>query len=224
MAEQLAFEWPVRVALGPEDYFVSEANAAAHATVSRPEDWPQGKLVVVGPAGSGKTHLARLFALQNEAEIVEAPDLAGDEPLPEGRAVVVEDADRLPPAAEEWLFHLHNRLAQGGGLLLITAATPPARWRLTLPDLASRMQAAGLALIEDPDDRLLGAVLMKQFMDRQLSPSPAALTYLVRHMDRSFAEAARVVEEMDRAALDSGRRIGRDLAREVLDNRPEGAG
>lgn len=82
------------------------------------------------------------------------------------------------------------------------------------------MQAAGLARIDDPDDRLLGAVLMKQFMDRQLSPSPPALTYLVRHMDRSFAEAARVVEEMDRQALDTGRRIGRDLARDVLDNRP----
>lgn len=214
---QLAFRWPVRVALGPDDYFVSSANEDAWRMVTAPERWPAGKLVLTGPFGSGKTHLARLFQQQTGAEIRAAADLRPDMPLPENPHVVIEDADRLPLAAQEWLFHLHNRLAATGGRLLVTAVHPPARWPLTLPDLSSRMQAAAVVGISDPDDRLLGAVLRKLFQDRQLSPSEPTLAYLVTRMDRSFASAARIVAMMDRTALAGHRRISRGLAREVLD-------
>ncbi len=218
MVRQLTFHWPARIALGEEDFFVTDANRAAFEMVSAPEGWPSGKLALIGPAGAGKTHLARLFAERSGAQIVEAPELTGAEPLPDASALLVDDADRLPQEAEEWLFHAHNALAaRPDGRLLLTAAGPPARWPLALPDLASRMQATALTHIDDPDDRLLEAVLMKQFEDRQLAPGPDVLRFLLRRMDRSFAAAGRIVAALDAASLTEGRTIAVPLAGKVLD-------
>lgn len=221
MPRQLAFDLPVRPALGRGDFLVAPPNALALATVER-GDWPQGKLVLAGPEGAGKTHLAHVWAEQAGAAIVPADDLAAaDIPALAARgAVAVEDADRIggDAAAEAALFHLHNLLLAEGGRLLLTARTPPQRWRLALPDLASRMQAAGLAAIAPPDDVLLSAVLVKLFADRQLAVPPALIPWLVRRMDRSFAGAQRLVAALDARALAEGRPVTRALAQAVLDS------
>lgn len=218
MARQLTFDLPVREALGREDFFVSEANAVALAALDTWEHWPQGKMALVGPPGAGKTHLAHVWAREAGARIVAARDLAGAD-LPTLRAhVVVEDADEVAgdAAAEAALFHLHNMVLSQNGRLLLTARTPPNRWPLSLPDLASRMQAAGVAKLDAPDDRLLSAVLMKLFADRQLAVPPAVIAYLTKRIDRSFAAARGAVDRLDAAALTEGRTITRPMAAQVM--------
>ena len=216
MADQLAFEWPTGVALGAEDFFVSDANASAYAMVQTPEFWPEGKLALIGPKGCGKSHLARIFASQNGARIVKAAEgLADARP---DRPTVVEDVSALPQDAEETLFHLHNNLRSAGLPLLLTDTAPPARWDIALPDLASRMQAATVMNIDDPDDALFAALIMKLFSDRQIMPPPDLLPYLSRRLERSYPAAARIVAELDAAALAQGRKISRALAAELLDN------
>ena len=120
-------------------------------------------------------------------------------------------------AAEEALFHLHNLVLAEGQALLLTAARAPKFWPLSLPDLASRLQATALVSIAPPDDALLAMVLMKLFSDRQLAPSPSTIPYLVRHIDRSFEAAREVVARLDEAALSGRRPVTQALAREVLD-------
>lgn len=223
MAEQLAFDWPVRVALGREDFFISEANARSFAMISAPDSWPEGKLAIVGPKGSGKTHLARVFAQNNEAVLLRASEIGADFALPGATCVVIEDMETLPREAEEAVFHLHNHL-RGRGKLLLTSDRAPSRWSIALPDLASRMQATTVSSIDDPDDRLLGAVMMKLFQDRQIAPPPALIAYLVSRIDRSFAAAARMVADLDAAALAQGREVNVPLARALLDNPPPSGG
>ncbi len=218
MAEQLSFDWPVRVALGAGDFFVTQANDRAFAMVSDPGHWPDGKLALIGPPGSGKTHLARVFAQSHPAWVIAAADLGPDLSAPDLPNVVIEDAEHLPPHAEEALFHLHNHLRHTGGRLLLTSGVPPARWPLRLPDLASRMQATATVTIDDPDDTLLAAVMMKLFNDRQLAPQPQVLRYLAPRIERSFAAAARIVADLDAAALAQGREITLKLAADLLDN------
>lgn len=224
MAEQLSFDLPVRAALGREDFFVSPANAEAVTMVEGWQGWPSRKMVLTGPAGAGKTHLAHVWAGLSGAEIVAARDLAGCAiaRLAEG-CVVVEDAGAVAgdSAAETALFHLHNLTLAKGGALLVTARTPPHLWGLTLADLASRLQGTLHAALGAPDDALLSAVLVKLFSDRQLMPSPDTIPYLVRRMERSFRAAEEVVADLDSAALARHRPISRALAAQVLDNHRE---
>lgn len=216
-AEQLFFDWTLPVALGPEDFFVSESNADAHAMLAGGLRWPEGKLALVGPEGSGKTHLVRTWQGLTGAERREARDLSADLP-PGGSAVAVEDAEMLPREAEPALLHLHNHLLATGGRLLLTSDRPPARWGIRLPDLASRVQATALVRLDPPDDALLGALLAKQFADRQLFPAPGVLSFVARRIERSHAAAAAVVAALDRASLAEGRRVSLTLARRVLDS------
>ena len=221
MAEQLAFDLPVRTALGRGDFFVSEANALALARIEAPDTWPNGKLVLVGPEGAGKTHLAHVWAGMTGARMIGPDDLPDLDVGGLNRALVLDDADRIPGDMEVALFHIHNHLAASGLPLLLTARSAPSRWTITLPDLKSRLEAAEVARIDAPDDALLAAVLMKLFADRQLSATPPTITWLTAHMDRSFAEAARIVAALDAVSLAEGRKVTRDLAARVLDNGPD---
>jgi chromosomal replication initiation ATPase DnaA len=216
MADQLSFEWPTGVALGPDDFFVSQANAQAFAMLGTPDAWPDGKLVVAGPSGAGKSHLAGIFCTQSDAVLLNARDMPADFRT-QAQAVIIEDMEHLPHTSEEAVFHLHNNLRASGGLLLLTAETPPVRWPITLPDLASRMQAATVVEIANPDDALLSALIMKLFADRQISPKPALVQYLATRIERSYAAAANIVMQLDEAALAQGRKINQALAADLLD-------
>lgn len=214
MAEQLTFDLPLRPAMGRDDFFVSTANAGAVAQIDAWEGWPMAKLVLCGPSGSGKTHLAHVWAATTGAQIVAATDVAAHlDTLMEAPALVVEDAehiceDRSPFSGdrEEAMFHLHNALAQRGAPLLITARTPPSRWGINLPDLASRMAQAGLAKLDAPDDALLMAVMMKRAVDRKLPLKPKMLTYAAPRLERSFKAADALVARVDALALSEKRK------------------
>lgn len=219
MAEQLTFDWPRHIAMGAETFFVSQANAEAYALVTAPAGWPDAKLAITGPPGAGKTHLARLFADQSGAAVQKAADIDPGASLPDG-PLVIEDGEALPGAAQEWLFHVHNHLRARALPLLLTGQTPPNRWPITLPDLASRLSATTCMAISDPDDQLLDAVLMKQFQDRQIAPTPNAFALLRRHIDRSFQAAIDIVADLDRAAMAQRRPVNQALVREVLDIAP----
>ena len=178
-------------------------------------------MLLTGPAGAGKTHLARIWAADTRAVVITAQALTqADVPgLAGSGAVVIEDADRLPPGAQTALFHLHNML-QGTGHLLITAAAPPRDWPITLPDLASRMQAMPATRLEAPDDALLTAVLVKLFADRQITVPANLIGYLTLRMERSLHAARLLVAALDARALALGRPVTRALAAEILDTGP----
>jgi chromosomal replication initiation ATPase DnaA len=220
-AAQLAFDLPHRPALGREAFFVAASNAVALAAVEDWRGWPGGRMLLCGPAGAGKTHLAHVFAAACRgagvvsARGLEQADIPALAALP---GLAVEDAEAVAGdrAAETALFHLHNLTLAEGGRLLVTAATPPRDWGLVLPDLQSRMQAAPLVRLEAPCDALLSAVLVKLFADRQVEVTPALIRWLVPRIERSFAAAGAVVARLDAAALARGQPVTRALAAQVL--------
>ncbi|MGI8839671.1 MAG: chromosomal replication initiator DnaA [Caulobacteraceae bacterium] len=197
------------------DFVVSPANAEAVAAVDAWPAWPGGLLTLVGPEGSGKTHLARGWARRAAAAIFSPGDR--DVAALRRRPVLVEDADRR--ASDETLFHLIN-MAPGGGLLL-TARLAPREWATALPDLRSRLDAAPVAKIGPPDDAVLEGVMRKLFRERNIRAPDDVLAYLIRRIERSIPSAQDVVCRLDERADAEKRDITRALAREVLE--PEDA-
>lgn len=191
-----------------------ECNREALAWLARWPAWPGPALILHGPPGSGKSHLARIWSTRTGARWLEHASLATVDPNRHG-AWVLEDVE--PVIDETALLSFYNRLREGGGHLLLTARRPVGAWTLLLPDLASRLRAAPGVAIGPPDDALLGAVLLKLFADRQLVVSEAVIEYLVRHMERSFGAAQAVVAGLDSMSLRLRRPITVALARALLE-------
>ena len=211
MSEQLRLAFEHHAARGAEDFMPAPCNREALAWLARWPDWPSPALVLHGPPGCGKSHLG--------ADL----DDANGRPLARGalrrnRASTELGARRRRPGGRRAaLLSIYNRLHERRGHLLLTARRPVGAWTLRLPDLASRLRAAPAVAIGAPDDALLGAVLLKLFADRQLVVFEAVIEYLVRHMERSFDAARRVVAELDAASLRQQRPITVALARGLLE-------
>jgi len=214
MARQLRLRLRRPSALGRADFVEGPSNALAAATIDAWPAWHGGALALVGPEGAGKTHLALAWADRAGATVLErqAPDLSAAD----GRPVLIEDVDRGAP--DEALFHLINMAARAGGGLLLTARTPPTAWKADLPDLRSRLNALPVAVIADPCDVVLEAVLRKLFRERSIRPKDEVYPYLLRRMERSVPQAREIVRRLDEAADEAGRPISRALARQILED------
>ncbi|WP_237154645.1 HdaA/DnaA family protein [Oryzibacter oryziterrae] len=215
--KQLPLTMPHEPQYGRADFLVGEANRDATAFIDAWPDWPASVVLLIGPQGSGKTHLVNIWAAKSGAQIIDAHDLAGSDPmaLVSRGAVAVEDADD-PALDEQGLFHLLNAARGRGASVLITAHAIPKDWGLSLPDLISRLRAAQPAFLGPPDDELLMQVMVKLLADRQLEVDPGVLDYLLLRMERSFAAACTLVDALDRESLARGRKITRAIAAEVL--------
>ena len=217
---QLSFDLGVRPAFGRADFLIAPCNETAIAWLDRWPDWPGPALVIHGPAGAGKSHLAEVWRARSDAESIDTTVLAGNAPgaWREASALVIEGLGG-GPIDERALLHRHNEVAERGGHLLLTAASPPARWPLALPDLASRLRLAPAVALGMPDDALLGGLMLKLFADRQITVTPDVPAYLVPRIERTFGAVVALVETLDRAALAEKRAVTVPLARAVLGER-----
>jgi chromosomal replication initiation ATPase DnaA len=220
--KQLAFDLPVDPRYGHEDFLVSPSNERAYGLIELWPDWPDRVLHLTGPKGSGKSHLASIWATNAHAWTIDVFEVSGDRVphLVSNGALVVEDADR-GERDEAALFHLLNLSRERGAYLLLTGAAPVDAWGIRTPDLLSRLRLAPTVSLDPPDDALLKAVLVKLFVDRQLVVDTSVVDYLALRLERSLARAAETVMALDREALSRGRRITRAMAAAILGQMPE---
>jgi len=217
---QLAFALDPPENFSREDFLVGPGNAAALQLVDSWPNWPAHMVALVGPEGSGKSHLAAIWAAAARGYCLasRALDEAAVPAALSAGALVFECAgsNDLRDIDERAMFHLLNLAQEQRAFLLVTARTAPAGWPIGLPDLASRLRALPVVTLAAPDDAMLRAILVKLFADRQLVVDDALISFLMVRIERSFAAARAVVADLDREALRQQRPVTRALAGEIL--------
>lgn len=206
------------------DLFAAPCNEAALAWLRRMADWPQRRLALWGAEGCGKTHLLHVWAGRSGALFLSGPMLGGpmlaEQAAPPDRPLAIDDADGAPPRP---LLHVLNAAAEAGQPVLLSSRTPPARWPVALPDLASRLRSTAAVEIGGPDEQLLRSMLARLISDRQLTVPESVQDWLLARLPRTTAALRIVAERLDRAALAAGRPITRAIAAAVLTGLPEPA-
>jgi len=198
-----------------EDFLSGPCNEAALALIDSWPDWPASAIALVGPEGSGKSHLGSIWAAAAGARVISGRALSQNDLFPSlaTGALVVEEAAATDERA---LFHLINLAREQDAFLLLTARTAPTAWPVAIADLASRLRAIPTVTLQSPDDALLRAVMIKLAVDRQLELDESTVSYLSTRIERSFAAACAAVIALDNEALRQGRPPTRALAAEMF--------
>lgn len=216
-ARQLPLDLPHAVSFHREDFLESAANAEALALVERWPDWPSHAAAVVGPAGSGKSHLASIWAEHSGARTLPAHLLEKHE-VPRSLSTGALVLENLNPGEfdEHALFHLLNLAREDEASVLFTSMHPLESGMAGLADLASRLRAVPVAKLSAPDDALIAAVLVKLFSDRQIAIDQDVVAYLLPRMERSLGNARALVARIDEAALSAGKPVNRTFVASLL--------
>jgi chromosomal replication initiation ATPase DnaA len=214
---QLVLALDHAVSFAREDFLRGPPNAAAFALIDRWPDWPDRIVATVGPEGSGKSHLAAVWAETAGARTLSAKLLSEIDPpaaLATG-ALVVEDLE--PEGLDERaLFHLINLAREERAYVLLTARLAPTNFMISIHDLASRLRALPVVTLTSPDDTMLRSLIVKLAVDRQLTVDDGVVNYLVNHIERSFAAAHAAVQRLDEEAMRQHRPVTRALAAELF--------
>ncbi len=214
---QLAFKLPHEESLSRDDFLEGPSNAQALALIEHWPDWPSRVMMLAGPEGCGKSHLAAIWAEASGARSMSAHALTPSA-VPGALVTGALVLDHLEPSAcdERALFHLLNLAREEGAFVLMTGRAPASTFPVELRDLGSRLRAVPAVAMLPPDDGLFSALLVKLCMDRQMSVDDAFISYLATRIERSFAAARRAVDLLDTEALRLRRPVTRALAVELL--------
>lgn len=209
--------------MGRSDFFISTATEAALRQIDTWSEWVSGRLCLIGPEGSGKSHLAAIWAADAAARRIDLSELDADvgAGLSGGEHLLLEDADRISAdegaaVREAALLRILNILGPAGGRILLTARQAPTSWAVRLPDLASRLQAFPIARLSPPDEEALTGVFAKLFADRQMRVAPDVIDYLLQRTERSYAGAVRTADDLDKGSLGWGGVMTTRRAGEIL--------
>lgn len=214
---QLLFSFPSRPALGREDFLLGDSNSEAFSLVDSWPQWTDPIQLILGPPGSGKTHLIEIWAEASNAHIARDRFIVADvlRAVEEGRPVGLELADG-ETTDERAVFHVLNAARVARSDLLLTARGNWSEWCQRLPDLVSRMRAISPCVLGPPDEDLLSKVIVKLFADRQTPIERGVLDYALMRLERSFEAAIRFVAHCDEIALRSGRKISKNVVADAL--------
>ena len=214
---QLALALDYAESFARDDFLVGPSNEAALALIERWPDWPDRMMLLVGPQGSGKSHLAAIWAEAAGARSAAARSVdAANLPASFATGALVLEDLAEGRFDERALFHLINFAREERAFVLMTARSAPAAWDIAVPDLASRLRVLPVIELAAPGDALLRAIIVKLFADRQLAVEESLVAYLATQIERSFAGAHQAVDTLDREALRLQRPVTRALAAELF--------
>ena len=220
MPRQLSLGLPFTVSYDPADFITGGCNQEAALLMRKRSEWSDAFLCVVGAAGSGKTHLCALFHAYNPTAFMQNPETLSDEIINEHRETscfIIDNADKVKD--ETAFFHLLNLVRENKGALLMTAQSPPLEWRVTLPDLRSRLSSFSVTFLRSPDENFLTDVLLKLLSDRQIGADRDLIAQMVKYIRHDFHTVRETADLIDTGLYEIKRPLSLSVFKKIIAER-----
>ena len=225
--QQLPLLLEHRRLLGREDFLVASANMEAVEWIDAYPDWGDVMaVVVVGDEGAGKTHISWLFSEKTGSRVYDVAEIAGElfsDIVPMNSALVIDNVDRAigDMMLEENLFHIINYAVECNTRLFLTSGRRFLELNFALNDLKTRLVSFPVANLYEPDDEFLKALLVKQFLERDMIVAPGVVEYIVRHIPRNTRAVKHIVEEADVLSIEEQHRVTIPFIKKIVDKIPD---
>ena len=213
---QLLLKFDLKQNYKNEDFYVNKSNFFAFSLIDKWPRWEKNILNIHGDKFCGKTHLSNIFKKKNKAFKVQAKQF-NQENLREFKVfenLILDDFDEN--IDEKLMYTLFNVAEQDNKFILINSLIPINELNFKLKDLASRAKNCIFAKIENPDDELMFAILLKNFSDRQITVDKKLIDFIIKHIDRSYGKIYEFVYKLDEISLKKKKSIDFKIIKEAL--------
>ena len=199
-----------------DDFFVSKSNYFAFELIEKWPYWEKNILNIYGEKFCGKSHLANIFYKKNKGKKISENQL-NDEIFKELRLhenIILDDFNNK--TNERLLYSLFNLVDNNNKYLLINSLNPINEMNFNLDDLKSRSKNCLFAKIENPDDELMFAIILKSFSDRQIAIDKKLIDFIIKRIDRSYGKISDFIYKIDELSLRKKKPIDFKTIKEIL--------
>jgi len=214
---QLLLDFDYEQNFRDDDFYVGKSNFYPFELINNWPKWEKNFLNISGEKFSGKTHLTNIFLKKFNGIRIES-SLLTDENLKIIKSyqnVVLEDLDLQ--VNEKLMYSLFNIIDQDNKFLIITSLKPLAEINFRLEDLKSRTKNCLLAKIENPDDELMFALILKNLSDRQITLDKKLIDFIIKRVERSYGKIFEFIYKIDRISLKKKKSIDFKIINEALE-------
>ena len=213
---QLLLELDHKITFNEHDFYLSKSNSNAFNLINRWPNWDKKILNLSGEKFSGKSHLANIFKLKSKAFYINGKNINNSifKSIKLFESIIIDDFEECKE--EEILYSIFNLIDQDNKYMLINSVRPINKIKFNLPDLSSRSKNCIYAQIENPDDELLFAIILKNFSDRQIKIEKKIINFIISRIDRSYRKIDEFIYKIDELSLKKKKPINFKTIKEIL--------
>ncbi len=213
---QLLLDFNFKQSFNEYDYYVSKSNFFAFNLIDKWPKWEKKILNVYGEKFSGKTHLANIFKSKSKALFIKENEINDElfKKIKLFESIIIDGFSNT--VSENLTYSFFNLIDQDNKYLLINSEIPINEFDFKLPDLSSRSKNLLTARIENPDDELIFAIILKNFSDRQIKMEKKIIEFIVNRIDRSYRKIYEFIYKIDELSLKKKKPINFKTIREIL--------
>ena len=198
------------------DYYVSKSNYYAFQLIEKWPKWEKNILNISGEKFSGKTHLVNIFLNKNKGIKISDKEIDDNifKKLKLYENIVIDDYNNQ--CDEKLMYSIFNLVDQDNKYLIINSINPINEINYNLNDLKSRAKNCLFAKIDNPDDELMFAIILKSFSDRQIQLDKKLIDFIIKRIDRSYGKIADFIYKVDELSLKKKKAIDLKIIKEIL--------
>ena len=213
---QLLLDFNSKINFNNYDYYVSKSNFFAFSIIEKWPKWEKRIVNISGEKFSGKSHLATIFRSKSKAMLLDQK-LISDEIYKKIKlydSIIIDDFEDI--IDEKLIYSIFNLVDQDNKFLLINSLRPINEIKFKLPDVQSRSKNCLFAKIENPDDDLIFAIIIKNFSDRQIKLEKKIIEFVINRIERSYSKIYEFIYKIDEISLKKKKPINLKIIKEIL--------